>query len=266
MLVRESVGLEGAPHRRSATGLLGTRLSGRGGLAAILKRSLNRGNQGTDRPPFDLVHQPFDGSWEPAISGRPYIPSKDQASSPAIVLCYTLSVAVPRGLGVPNGRRHAEAADPLAVRLTRYPASTAQSVRSSSQSIKSSAKVRVSFSLVARGRWRKARRSRRLPPSSLVRATRRAILGNGVATGRGILGNGVAARREILGNRVAVPPLVVPVVRMLGRLVIPTVGHARRSPGIARWMVLTTVISGMTAVGARSVARLALVPRGAIGA
>jgi predicted extracellular nuclease len=30
MLVRESVALEGAPHRRSATGLLGTRLSGKG--------------------------------------------------------------------------------------------------------------------------------------------------------------------------------------------------------------------------------------------
>ena len=61
MLGRESVALEGAPHRRSATGLLGTRLFREAGvLAAILERSVDRGNQGTDRPPFDLVHHPFD--------------------------------------------------------------------------------------------------------------------------------------------------------------------------------------------------------------
>jgi hypothetical protein len=144
--------------------------------------------------------------------------------------------------------------------------------------------VRVSFPLGALGRCRKTRWSRRLPPSSLVRASRRGIrgngvatrrgilgngvatrgiLGNGVATRRGILGNGVATRREILGNGVPIPPLVVPVVRMPGRPVIPTVGHARRSPAIARWMVLTTVIPGLTAVRARSVVRLALVPPGA---
>ena len=55
MLVRESVALEGAPHRRSATGLPGPDVSGKG-PAATLERSVNRGNQRTDRPPFDLVH------------------------------------------------------------------------------------------------------------------------------------------------------------------------------------------------------------------
>ena len=75
------------------------------------------------------------------------------------------------------------------------PTSTARSIRSSSQSIKSSAKLRVSFPLGARRRCREARRSRRLPPSSLVRAPRRGILGNGIATRRGMLGNGVATRR-----------------------------------------------------------------------
>jgi len=49
------------------------------------------------------------------------------------------------------------------------PTSTARSIRSSSQSIKSSAKLRVSFPLGARGRCREARRSRRLPlPTSFA--------------------------------------------------------------------------------------------------
>ena len=126
--------------------------------------------------------------------------------------------------------------------------------RSSSQSISSSAKARVSFPLGARGRCRKARRSRRPPTSSLVRATR-----------RGILGNGGATRRKILGNGVAIPPLVVPVVGMLDRPVIPTVSHAGWPRGIARWMVVTTMIPGLTAVRPPSISGVALVPRGVIG-
>jgi hypothetical protein len=57
MLVHEYVALEGAPHRRSATGLPGPDLQGRG-PGRTLERLVIRGNQRTDRPPFDLVHHP----------------------------------------------------------------------------------------------------------------------------------------------------------------------------------------------------------------
>src|SRR4029453_17167776 len=69
---------------------------------------------------------------------------------------------------------------------------------------------------------------------------------------------------QILGNGVAVPPLVVPLVGMLGRPVIPTVSHAGRPRGIARWMVVTTMIPGLTAVRPPSVAGLALLRRGGV--
>jgi hypothetical protein len=69
MLVRESVALEGAPHRRSATGLLGTVPPGEGVRAAILERSDNRGNQRTDRPPLDLVHHPSFASQQSSPTG-----------------------------------------------------------------------------------------------------------------------------------------------------------------------------------------------------
>src|SRR5215207_3546722 len=49
--------MEGAPHRRSATGLPEPDLSREGVQAAILGRSASGGNQRTDRPPIDLLHQ-----------------------------------------------------------------------------------------------------------------------------------------------------------------------------------------------------------------
>jgi hypothetical protein len=67
--VRESVALEGAPHRRSATGLPGTGPPGEGVRAAILERSDNRGNQRTDRPPLDLVHHPSFASQQSSPTG-----------------------------------------------------------------------------------------------------------------------------------------------------------------------------------------------------
>src|SRR4029450_3466423 len=69
---------------------------------------------------------------------------------------------------------------------------------------------------------------------------------------------------QVLGNGVAIPPLVVPLVGMLGRPVIPTVSHAGRPRGIARWMVVTTMIPGLTAVRPPSVVGLALLRRGSV--
>ena len=69
---------------------------------------------------------------------------------------------------------------------------------------------------------------------------------------------------HVLWNGVAIPPLVAPLVGMLGRPVIPTVSHAGRPRGIARWMVVTTMIPRPTAVRPPSVAGLALVPRGSV--